>query len=113
MSNHHLLLNTRRANLSKAMQWFDTYFPFKAMSLHKLAKLSIIFGILSGVLGIFTAIPSIICGHLYLARIKRNPAEINEGYKRMAVGGLIFGYFGFTLWMVIMILLWRIFMSID
>jgi hypothetical protein len=83
------------------------------MSPHKLAKLSIILGISSGVLGIFTAIPSIICGHLYLAKLKRNPTEINENYKRMAVGGLIFGYLGFTLWMVIMILLWRIFMSID
>ena len=82
------------------------------MSLHKLAKLSIILGLLSGVLGFLTAIPSIICGHIYLARIKKNPAAIDDGYKRMALGGLIFGYLGLTLWVILMFLFWRIFMNI-
>ena len=55
-----------------------------------LAITSLISGILSLVLYIFSAIPGIITGHMALSRAKRFPDEY-EG-KGMAIAGLIFSY---------------------
>lgn len=44
-------------------------------------------------------IPAIICGHLALSRMKKNPQEF--GGKGMALAGLILGYFGLGLAMLL------------
>ena len=76
-----------------------------AKPLLKLAKLSVILGLLSGIFGFFTAIPPIICAHLFLYKMKRSSIEIDATYHRMAIGGLIFGYTGLLVWIFIVILL--------
>jgi len=50
-------------------------------------------------LGIFSAIPAIIFGHLALSKFKRDP----EKYKgrNLAVSGLILGYIGIVLSIVV------------
>ncbi len=80
-----------------------------ALQLHKLAKYSILLGLLSGILSFFTAIPSIVCGHLVMYKIKKNPSKEKETYKRMAIGGLVFGYIGFILWLIIVFMFKDIF----
>ena len=55
-----------------------------------LAITSLILGILSLVLYIFSAIPGIITGHMALSRVKKSPEEF-EG-KGMAIAGLILSY---------------------
>ena len=71
----------------------------------------VILGALSGVLGYFTAIPSIILGHLFLYRFKRNPEEYTLQKKRIVYGGLLFGYIGFLLWTYIGYLFLKIFLT--
>jgi hypothetical protein len=77
---------------------------------YKLAKYSITLGLLSGIFGLFTAIPSVVCGHVFLYLDKRKKNYKNETYKRMAVGGLIFGYTGILYSCIILILIVKIFM---
>lgn len=55
-----------------------------------LAIASLILGILSIFVSLFTAIPGIITGHMALSKIKKAPTE-NDG-KGMAITGLIFSY---------------------
>ena len=55
-----------------------------------LAITSLILGILSIFLSIFTAIPGIITGHMALSRIKKTPNDY-EG-KGMAITGLLLSY---------------------
>ena len=57
-----------------------------------LAVASVICGGLSFFIGIFTAIPAVICGHMALSDIKRNPGKYDESAKTMSVVGLILGY---------------------
>ncbi len=60
---------------------------------HKLALYCIILGTFGAVLGFFTAIPAIVCGHIALYKIKKYNFEIDISYKRMAFVGLLAGYF--------------------
>ncbi len=55
-----------------------------------LAITSLILGILSIFLTIFTAIPGVITGHMALSKIKKAPNE-NEG-RGMAITGLVLSY---------------------
>ncbi len=48
-----------------------------------------ILGILALVLGCFTGIPAIICGHIALSKHKLNPALQGRG---LALAGLVLGY---------------------
>lgn len=58
-----------------------------------LAIASITCGVLSLVmLGILTAIPAVICGHMSLGQLKREPETYNKSSKGMAIAGLITGY---------------------
>jgi hypothetical protein len=41
--------------------------------------------------GVFTGIPAIICGHISLLKVSRNP---NLQGKGMAIAGLVLGYVG-------------------
>ena len=75
---------------------------------NKLAKYSVILGLLSGIFGFFTAIPAIICGHILLYKIKRNIVDPNITNRNMAIGGLIFGYTGLFLWLYLVSLLMQV-----
>lgn len=55
-----------------------------------LAIASLVLGLLSIFLTLFTAIPGVITGHIALSKIKKAPSEY-EG-KGMAITGLIFSY---------------------
>jgi peptidyl-prolyl cis-trans isomerase B (cyclophilin B) len=44
-------------------------------------------------------IPAVICGHLALSRMKKNPQEF--GGKGIALAGLILGYFGLGLALIL------------
>lgn len=58
-----------------------------------LAIASLTCGVLSLVLlGIFTAIPAVICGHMSLGQLKREPETYNKSSRGMAIAGLITGY---------------------
>ena len=56
-----------------------------------LAIWSLVLGVLSFVLSIFTAIPAVICGHLSLGRIRQSRGALTG--RGMAIAGLIIGYF--------------------
>ena len=54
---------------------------------------SISCGVLSlAMLGILTAIPAVICGHMALGQLKRQAATYNKFSRGMAMAGLITGY---------------------
>jgi hypothetical protein len=55
-----------------------------------LAVASLVLGLLSFVLSIFTAIPAVICGHIAKSRIRKNSEEISG--RGMATAGLVLGY---------------------
>ncbi len=57
-----------------------------------LALASVICGGLSFFFGIFTAIPAVICGHMALNELKRNPGKFDSSAKTMSVVGLVLGY---------------------
>ena len=70
----------------------------------KSAVASFILGILSCILfGIFSAIPAVILGHKSLSILKRAPAEYRG--KRLAITGLISGYLGICLSLIIAVLI--------
>ena len=74
-----------------------------------LAIKCVVLGVLSGIFGYFTAIPSIFLGHLFLYRYKQNPENYNLSERRMVYGGLLFGYIGFLLWSYVGWLLYKLF----
>lgn len=60
-----------------------------------------IFSLVLSVLGLFccalfTGIPGIICGHLALSKIEKNPGLEGRG---LAVAGLVIGYFASLAWL--------------
>ena len=58
-----------------------------------LALASLICGVLSLVfLGILTAIPAVICGHMGLNQLKREPDAYDPSGRGMAIAGLVMGY---------------------
>ena len=66
--------------------------PATVKTTEPLAIWSLVLGIISIVACAFLAgIPAVICGHIGLSRIKRNPSL---GGKGMAIGGLVTGYIG-------------------
>ena len=66
-----------------------------------LAIASLTCGVLSLVLlGIFTAIPAVICGHMSLGQLKRDAEKYNKSSKGMAIAGLITGYITIVLTVV-------------
>ncbi|MGD9368826.1 MAG: DUF4190 domain-containing protein [Desulfobacteraceae bacterium] len=59
----------------------------------------------SVLLGFFCiSLPSVVCGHLALYRIKHNKGNFTNTDKRMAIGGLFFGYIGIFLWLYLLLL---------
>lgn len=70
-----------------------------------LAIASLTCGILSIVLlGIFTAIPAVICGHMALGQLKREVERYNQSSKGMAIAGLITGYITIALTVLIVVI---------
>ncbi|MBW2593618.1 MAG: DUF4190 domain-containing protein, partial [Deltaproteobacteria bacterium] len=45
------------------------------------------------------SLPSVICGHISLSKARKNVHLDSLTIKRMAIGGLIFGYAGMLLWL--------------
>ena len=45
------------------------------------------------------SLPSIICGHISILKVRNNQHADELTIKRMAIGGLIFGYVGMLLWL--------------
>jgi hypothetical protein len=68
-----------------------------------LAVASLVLGILSFImLGLLSAIPAVICGHMAKGRIRANPAELKgDG---LATGGLVLGYLNIALLPVFIVL---------
>ncbi len=65
-----------------------------------LAIVSLILGFLSCVmLGIFSAIPAVVFGHIALSRFKRHPSRYKG--KRLAIAGVILGYLGIVLSIIV------------
>lgn len=63
---------------------------------NSLAVTSLILGLVSYLcLGILTALPAVICGHMALARINRSQGR--ETGKGLAIGGLVAGYIAIVL----------------
>jgi len=56
---------------------------------------SLVLGVLSLFLVCFTGIPAVVCGHIGLSRIKKSAGR--ETGAKMAVTGLVLGYFGIAL----------------
>ena len=66
----------------------------------RIAVVSLVLGFLGCVmLGAFTAIPAVICGHIALSKLKWEQ-NINT-YKRIALAGVILGYIGIIITVVI------------
>ena len=61
------------------------------------------------VLGFLKAIPDVVFGHVFLTSHKKNECTESATYRRMAMGGLIFGYIGIIYSSVLVILLFKIF----
>jgi hypothetical protein len=59
-----------------------------------LAIASLILGLLSFILSIFTAIPAVICGHISLGQIKKSAGAVTG--RGMAIAGLVLGYLYFV-----------------
>ena len=57
-----------------------------------LAIASLICGGLGFFFGIFTAIPAVICGHMALKQLKREPDVYNDSSRGYSIAGLILGY---------------------
>lgn len=70
----------------------------KTQNLNSLAIASIILGFWGAFIPFFAALPAVICGHIVLSRIKNNPIGFRSADKRLAIGGLIFGYFSIIAW---------------
>jgi len=68
----------------------------------KLAKVSLVCGILALIIPCLTVLPAIICGHKAFFRAKKDPA--NFGGEGMALAGLITGYLGLVTGLIIAIL---------
>jgi len=62
-----------------------------------LAIASIICGGLSFIFGFLTAIPAVICGHMALGDIKRNPDKYDTSARTLAIVGTVLGYFWIAL----------------
>ena len=45
------------------------------------------------------SLPSIICGHISILEVRKNQHADALTIKRMAIGGLIFGYVGLLIWL--------------
>lgn len=67
-----------------------------------LAIASLVLGCLSVVLGPLGCLPAIVCGHLALRDIQRNPVYGGEG---IALAGLIVGYV-FLVLLIILVAVW-------
>lgn len=65
-----------------------------------LAIVSLVCGILGGCFGPLASIPAIITGHIARGRLKRDPSEKGSG---MALAGLILGYTGLALAIIVSI----------
>jgi hypothetical protein len=52
-------------------------------------------------LGPIMFVPGVICGHIALYRLNRNPTSLGKGF---AIAGVIIGYIGFVIWVVVMLL---------
>jgi len=57
-----------------------------------LALASLICGGMSLFFGFFTALPAVICGHMALGDLRRNPDKYESSARGMAIAGLIIGY---------------------
>ena len=61
-----------------------------------LAVISLILGFLSCVMfGFISGIPAVICGHISLSKLKREPNRYKG--KRLATAGVVLGYIGILL----------------
>lgn len=70
-----------------------------------LAIASLACGVLGiALLGILTAIPAVICGHMSLGQLKREPDRYNQSSKGMAIAGLITGYLTIALTVLIVVI---------
>jgi len=75
-----------------------------------LAIVSIICGGLTFIFGFLTIIPAIICGHMALGDIKRNPDKYNSSAKTLAIVGVL-GYFSIVLTLLIILAIYTFIMS--
>lgn len=68
---------------------------------------SLVLGILSvACFGIFAGIPAVICGHVALSELGKNPRLTGKG---MAIAGLITGYVGiFVTIALIILVIWSV-----
>ena len=67
-----------------------------------IAFASLVLGILSCTMfGILSGIPAVICGHISLAKIRREPPKSYITGKRLAVSGLFLGYIGIAMTIVL------------
>jgi hypothetical protein len=70
-----------------------------------LATWSLVLGLLGlFCLGMLAGIPAIVCGHLAISNINRNPVLLGRG---SATAGLILGYLGTIFWILFGLMLYR------
>lgn len=68
-----------------------------------LAVTSLVLGFLSCTMfGIISGIPAVICGHISLSKFRRDPKRYITG-KRLAVSGLVLGYTGIVMTIVLVV----------
>jgi len=68
-----------------------------------LAVASLVLGFLSCTMfGIISGIPAVICGHMFLSKFRRDPKRYSTG-KRLAVSGLLLGYTGIVMTVVLVV----------
>ncbi len=59
------------------------------------------------------SLPSIICGHISILEVRKNQHADALTIKRMAIGGLIFGYVGMLIWLYLGLLGTAVFFNWD
>jgi hypothetical protein len=73
-----------------------------------LAVISLVLGFLSCVMfGFISGIPAVICGHISLSKLKREPNRYKG--KRLATAGVVLGYIGILLTIMLALALLLIF----
>lgn len=73
-----------------------------------LAVISLVLGFLSCVIfGILSGIPAVICGHISLSRLKREPNKYKG--RRLAIAGVVLGYIGILLTIMLALAFFLIF----
>ncbi len=106
---------------SSAMPPHSPYVPVAAYSpvggpaqvpvTNGLAIASLVLGISIVLVGVFSGVPAVICGHMALAQIQKDPVRV--GGRGMAIAGLVLGYISIAMTFLLILVCIVMFFSIG